>query len=176
MKLANTQLVRHGIQTELADLRFHVSVVTKSVYVFEPRNAIEAYQTGNYREAGAFTGAIQTAKGYLIPPGDIKGCRRVPIPETLFISTLFSINDSPSIKGKKAERVVNEMIRTGLISLVTDTVSIPDKEMQIGGSDILAVMAKEVQVKCDWRAGEREFGGSGNLYIQTEECNPLHQF
>jgi len=174
-RLGNTQLIHHGIQNEQVDLRFHVSITTKSVYIFEPRHAIAAMQTGLYINVPVFTGNVKTATGYLIPPESIKNCRRVPIPDDLMYRAGFSKNDSTSMKGAKAEAIVNQMIRLGLISLVLDTVIITDEEMQINGSDIVADLAQSFQVKCDWKAGPKELGGSGNLFIQDTECNPLRQ-
>ena len=85
----------------------------------------------------------------------------------------FDRRDSTPVKGRKAENVVRKMIALGLISLVLDTVEVTDEGMQIDGEDFLVNTAQSIQVKCDWSAGPRELGGTGNLYLQETEANPL---
>ena len=42
-------------------------------------------------------------------------------------------------------------------------------------TDLLVTASLRIQVKCDYRGGPRELGGSGNLFLQTHECNPLRR-
>lgn len=167
MKLGNTSLVHYGIQDDRSDLRIHVGVMDRAVYVFEPRKAKEAIDKGNHRVAYAYQGNIKTAKGNLVKPEDIDGCIKYEIPEELFIDANFRKEDNPSIKGKKAERLVKKMIGLGLINLALYTVFMEDEENQIIGSDLELNFAKSIQIKCDWKAGRP------NLYLQTDECNPF---
>ncbi len=171
--LGNTKLVEHGIQTEVADLRFHVGVVVKKVFVFEQQYALQAIHSGKFPLKPTHTGAFVTAKGYCVPHTEIKGCRMVDIPPLLFARIGFSKQDNTSTKGKKAERLVNLMIQQGYLSTVLASVSADDQEMQVDGIDIVPDYAQAIQVKCDWKAGPKELGGYGNLYLQWEECNPL---
>lgn len=172
----NTQLVNYGIHEEKADLRFHVGVVTKRVFIFEPKYILRLIASGKYPSAFAYTGNIKTANGYLIPPGDIPNLREAQIPWDIYSEAMFNEKDSTSIKGFKAMRVVRKMISLGLISSIIDTVDVNDRELQIEGTDIIPIFAESYQVKCDWKAGPKSLGGSGNLYIQTAECNPLKRY
>ena len=65
------------------------------------------------------------------------------------------------------------MISLGLISLALSVAQVPEVDMQLNGSDLEIMHAKSIQVKCDWNAGHKELGGTGNLFLQVEECNPL---
>jgi hypothetical protein len=87
----------------------------------------------------------------------------------------FNNQQGTSDKGASAEYVVKEMVKRGIIPLVLDTTSDEDYDSQLLGSDILVKFADGIQAKCDWRGGHREHGGTGNLFLQTDECNPLGQ-
>ncbi len=157
--LGNTRLVRNGIEQEKADLRFHVSVITRHVFVFEPKYALEAIESHNYKQKPAYTGDLITAKGYLVPPRDIKKIRWYRIPDDIFAEAYFKENASTSIKGKKAEIVVNQMIERGIISTALKVVHVGDKEMQFNGEDLISLRAESLSIKCDWRSGPKRWGG-----------------
>jgi hypothetical protein len=178
MTLGNTQLINYGIEqwAEKCDLMFHVSVVTKRVFSYEPIKALDAIRSGNFPAKTARTGNIITAMGYTVPTSAIKGCRGTVIPVRIFHNARFSEFDSTTVKGRKAEYVVREMIRGGQLSLNLDVISVSDFDLQVDGLDLIPKQATNPQVKCDWRAGPRELGGTGNLFIQTKECNPLKLF
>jgi len=171
--LGNTKLVKHGIYQENVDLRIHVAVKTRRVYIFETHKGIKAIETGKYPSRPVYTGNIVTAIGYIVPPDDIEGCRCVPIPDNVLEGIQFDIKDSTPKKGEKAERLANRMILMGLIPLTISIASSADQELQINGSDFEILQARSIQVKCDWSAGPREYGGTGNLFLQIQECNPL---
>ena len=46
------------------------------------------------------------------------------------------------------------------------------ENVQIQGTDILVFSRKRVQVKCDYRCGDRPLG-TGNVFLQRAERNPL---
>lgn len=165
----------HGIQTEDSDLRVHVSVATKRVYVFPTRNALDLPLT-SYPIVPVFTGAIKTAEGYLIPVRDIPGCKDIAIPDDLFQSASFSKMDNTSQKGWKAVEVVTKMLNRGLLPIDLVIEEVDDKAMQIKGTDIIVQTKVKIQVKCDWQGGPKQFGGSGNLFLQVAECNPLRMW
>jgi hypothetical protein len=48
--------------------------------------------------------------------------------------------------------------------------------MQFEGLDIVVATRVRIQVKLDFRGGERELGGTGNLFLQTAECNPTRSY
>jgi len=175
-EMNNTKLVNYGIQNEVADLRFHVGVITRMVFIFEPKYVLKLIASCKYSSASAYTGNIKTANGYLIPPGDIPNLRETRIPWDIFTDGQFNEKDNTTQKGIKALNVVRKMIRCGIISTILTTVEVNDKDLQIEGTDIMPILAESYQVKCDWKAGPKSLGGSGNLYIQTAECNPLHRW
>jgi hypothetical protein len=45
---------------------------------------------------------------------------------------------------------------------------VDDWEFQVRGVDLVLARRVTIQVKCDYNAGN---AGTGNLYIQTKECN-----
>lgn len=174
MKLGNTQLVNYGIQSEESDIRAHVSIATRHVYIYSTKLGLGIIaQPNGYRLVPVYTGNIQTAKGYLVPPGDIPGCEHVSIPDDVFVDVKFSIRDNTSEKGRKAVLVVRQMLKRGLLPIDLKVEEIDDEAIQISGTDIIVSTKVKIQVKCDWKAGHRELGGTGNLFLQVAECNPL---
>jgi hypothetical protein len=167
----NTTLVPYGIREEVGTIRAHVSVVSECVYVFPAGAAIALIDSGKYKQAPAKTGNIVTAKGYLIPPNDIPGIRTIPLPSDLMGTLDFRQTDSTSQKGDKAVRAVCYLLKIGCFPLSITGEEVADANMQISGTDILINLKTRIQVKCDWRAGPGP-NGTGNLFIQTEECNP----
>ena len=174
--LGNTKMVHYGIQNEKVDLRAHVGVNTRRVYVFTPEAGTKATESGTYIGRPVYTGNIVTAYGYAVPWDEVEGCRWFDIPDDVMTMAGFRLNMGTSEKGKRAEFVVIEMVRRGIIPLMLDVVRNEDFDSQLLGSDVLVRLAKDIQSKCDWRCGHRELGGTGRLYLQTKECNPLRQF
>ena len=171
----NRLLVEYGIRQEQSDIRAHVSVLGRCVYVYPTCYGLEAVQSGGYRSAPARTGDVVTAMGYLVPPDRIKQCRRVAIPEHIMAKAAFEEGESTSSKGEKALRIVSWLLRAGRFPLWTEPQVVDELDMQTDGMDIIVSMRARIQVKCDWRCGDGE-GCTGNLYIQTQECNPYSQY
>lgn len=171
IKLGNTTLVDYGIQTEESDLRVHVCVSVGAVYVYQTSDGVKAVESGLWRKVPVYTGTLKTAEGFLVPPDRIEGCNMKQIPEDIGI--VFYKHDNTSEKGRKALEVVRSMMRRGLMPIPLMAREIDDTEMQIQGTDIIATSDANVQVKCDWRGGHKELGGTGNLFLQVSECNPL---
>lgn len=169
--MSNTRLVDYGIIQEKSDIRAHVSVAGKCVYVYPTNAGIEAIRKGSYRKAPAYTGDIKTAEGYLVPPKDISLCRTIEIPDHIMQKANFDEADTTTQKGDKAVRVVRWLLSTGRFPLWTDSRVIEDHDLQIDGMDIVVRMNTRIQVKCDWRAGNGQ-GCTGNLFLQVAECNP----
>jgi hypothetical protein len=168
----NTALVPYGIAEEQSDIRAHVSVQGRCVYVYPTKSGIEAMETNELPMRPAYTGNIKTAEGYLAKPSQIRQCRKVAIPDWVMDRACFSETDSTSEKGNKAVRVVQWLLKAGLFPLWSTPTFINDVDMQVDGMDIVVQMRARIQVKCDWRAGDGP-GCTGNLYIQTRECNPF---
>jgi len=174
MTSGNKQLIKYGIEewVETVDMMFHVSVVTKRVFSYEPGKALQTILAGDFQQVIVRTGNVITARGYLVPPSAIEGWGTV-IPVRIFHEADFKQYDNTTVKGKKAEQVVREMLRGGQLSLNLSVIIVTDEELQLDGLDLIPKQALNMQGKCDWKAGPRELGGTGNLFIQTDECNPL---
>ena len=170
-RLGNTKLIAYGIQNEKSDMRAHVSVIAKSVYIFPTECGKKAIEKGSYKIKPTWTNNIKTAEGYCIPPDKIENCQRILIPKDIFDRVSIKIEESTTIKGNKAVAVVIEMLKRGLIPLTLQINEVTDADLQIQGMDILVKTRGRIQVKCDYRAG---YPGTGNLYLQVAECNPNH--
>lgn len=172
--VGNTKLIEYGIQTEDSDLRAHVCVTAKKVYVYRTEDGVRLIQSlSDKRKVAVKTGDYVTAKGYPVKPQEIENITFVPIPDNVWEHVKFSTFDNPTVKGQKAISVVRWMLRRGCFPMLPLHVKeVEDKDMQVKGQDIIISLSLDVkiQVKCDYEGGE---GGKwGNLYLQTEECNP----
>lgn len=173
----NTKLIEYGIQNEESDVRAHVCVLAKRVYIYETSAGRKAIDPLKHRPVEVKTKGIVTAKGYLVPPQDIKGVRIVEIPASWSGFTRLNIEatDSTAIKGDKATLIVRGLIITNKFLLFPGVAKeVTDHVLQVKGVDIRVVM--NIQVKCDFRGGHKEYGGTGNLFLQTMECNPFKQY
>ena len=169
----NTQLVNYGLAEEQSDIRAHVSVAGKCVYVYPTQCGLRAIETGFYPRRDAKTGEIVTAVGYLVPPAAIRQCRLVGVPDHIMAQAEFSETDTPTDKGAKAVRIVCWLLRSGLFPLWTEPGMVEDADLQINGVDITVHLKTRIQVKCDWRCGDGD-GCTGNLFLQVAECNPFN--
>lgn len=172
-------LVEHGIQTEDSDFRIHVCFMTGRVYTFPTKKAVNimreyrvvsAYQWVNRRKA-------VTSRGYIVPPGAIPGCKWMMIPPDILQNANVPPpqSDDTSRKGRAAEFIAQAMLGRGLLPLPQLTEITSNKDLQISGLDILLKPVK-IQVKCDFRGGHKEAGGTGNLYLETHERNPHKKY
>jgi hypothetical protein len=84
-----------------------------------------------YRMVPVYTKGICTARGYLVPPRHIKGCRQVQIPEVWIQEAQFSPTDSTTVKGQKAVRIVVRMLRVGMFPLGLFPDIVEQKDIQI---------------------------------------------
>jgi hypothetical protein len=179
----NIYLVDYGIQNEQSDYRAHVGYKTQHVFVF-PTKLIQQFLTSKqnqYQQKSAYqfdkrTGnRIETAKGFLVPLSHIPELQSILIPPD--VHKQFPIyrdgDQSPTTKGLYAVQIVVAMLKKHLIALPLDIQQIDDMTLQIEGTDIIVQMKLRLQVKCDYCAGEKRYGGTGNLYLQIAECNPF---
>lgn len=165
------ELYEYGIQTEDSDIRAHVSVVSGKVYVFPTKPAVALCLSGRYPARQAWQPGISypTAKGYIVPWRDIPNI--VPVAASRFIKEQkFSNSDSTTLKGEKASNVVERLIRLGWFPLAVMPIVSQETELQRSGIDIIVHGTWRIQVKCDYNSGE---GGTGNLFLQVAERNPL---
>lgn len=179
----NQDLFDRGIQNEQSDIRVHVCPVAKRVYVYPTACGVRATKTGNYPLRSGHQAGVDgsTAKGYLVPPFDIEKCVSLTFRLTAWNKVGFQPDDNTSVKGEKAVQLVKGMLKQGLFPIPFLGKEVTDKDTQIDGADIIVVLGGKdrrilrLQVKCDYRGGEEEFGGTGNLFLQISERNPLRR-
>lgn len=179
--LGNTLLVEYGIQNEQSDIRAHVCVQAQRVYVYPTRQGTATINSGQYPRVPVRTPVgngktVITAEGYLVPPAAIPRCVSMPIPDRLLERVSFSASDGTTAKGEKAVRVVKWFLRHGGFPLSVHPEIIQEQDLQVQGLDIVVHLRARIQVKCDYNGGARELGGSGNLFLQVAECNPLKSY
>jgi hypothetical protein len=173
-------LFPYGIQTERSDLRAHVCPVVHRVYVFPTQSGVRALSKGTERLGHQASIAQATANGHCVRPFDIERCVALEFNSRAWKAIGFSESDDTSAKGKKAVLLIKKMLKAGLFplpvaSIVDDGLS---ESVEIKGADVYAWIGKQrvrIQVKCDYRGGEESLGGTGYLYLQTAERNPLRR-
>jgi hypothetical protein len=163
------ELFPHGIFEENSDVRAHVSVLEKIIYVFPTRNGINAIKVHDpvLKSAGQPGVDGPTATGWLVRPDWIEDIRKVK-----FLSWErwgeFNEDLPTNKKGKLAVECVIEIMRRGRFPFWIDATEDQRENIQISGTDILVFCKKRVQVKCDYPIGK-----TGNLFLQKAERNPL---
>lgn len=177
-RMGNTELVKYGIQNEQSDIRAHVCVTVGRVYVYPTAAGIEAINTKRYRRVPVRTHVgngrqVVTAEGFLVPPSHIRRCVSMEIPDRLMEKLAFRPEDSTTAKGEKAVKAVTWFLRHGGFPLSVHGEVIHDQDLQVDGLDIYVRLRAKIQVKCDYKGGPKEMGGTGNLFLQVAECNPF---
>ena len=164
-----TELVHHGIQDECSHLRVHVCFVVGRIYVFPTWAGRACLNHGLI--ADAYQSGITTGRGRKVPVGAIAECRCVDIPPHI-LGKHYVLNDmGESEKGQAAEAIVAEMFAENGCPLT----AVSDVKLQRAGVDFVTRNGTRIQVKCDYKGGHKCFGGTGNLYLQTMECNPYRK-
>lgn len=174
-------LVDYGIQNERSDIRVHVCPKVRRVYTYPTSCGIEAINTGKYRKKSGYQPGVEyaTAEGYLIPPLDISRCVSLELPDLVWKWANFSKAETTTIKGMKATRLVSAMLIRGMLPIPALGEEARCRDLQISGTDIYVPLGAlrekpiHIQVKCDYEGGAKELGGTGNLFLQVAECNPL---
>lgn len=174
----NLPLTDYGLFDEQSDIRVHVGVASRSLYVFKTQAARTFLSVWGHRyeQRPAYQPGVQgmTALGWKVPWKDIPSIRKVYCPSYPLWSD-FRRTESTSDKGKKAVAVVQAMLTEGHFPLWVSANETIDTKMQINGTDLIVWHKTRIQVKCDWNAGDGGEGCTGNLYIQTAERNPLRK-
>jgi hypothetical protein len=177
----NLELVDYGIQTEESQIRVHVCPLAERVYVYPTECGVKAVKSGLYRKSPGYQDGVQvpTAMGYVVPPDEIEKCIGISFRPSVWRALQFSEDDTLTEKGRKAVHLIMEMLREGLFPIGALGQEITAKDVQIKGTDIIikagAIAQRDliIQVKCDYRGGPKELGGTGNLFLQVAECNPF---
>lgn len=167
----------YGIQTERSHIRAHVSPTTKAVYVYRTAAGLAAIQNGTHPKLPAFQPGHDgpTAWGYVVPVEDIPDIRTLHLTGTQWWEGFRESADT-SEKGRLAVGVVQRLLQNGRFPLWVAADEVSDMGLQLEGTDIIAWGNWRIQVKCDYKAGPRALGGTGNLYLQVEEINPLGKY
>lgn len=175
-------LVNYGIQTEKSHIRVHVCPIARCVYVYPTISGLKAISTGKYPLIYAYQTGHEnpTARGYLVPPDNIACCIEIVLNNNTWEFFDFREEESVINKGEKAVRLVKGMIKKGLLPFPAIPKIIKNQSMQINGIDILIQSTKQnnvhIQVKCDFKGGDKNRGGTGNLFLQIQEANPKKQY
>ena len=174
-------LLDYGILQEKSDYRVHVCPRVRRVYIYETSNGVKAIESGVYRSVPAFQPNVEgpTAEGFLVPPRDIDGCVEIVLRENEAAN--FFASDSTSQKGGKAQDLVCRLIKYGGLPIPRISNPVSDTDLDIQGVDIIVVKPRvlygdrdlTIQVKCDLPGGDKNLGGTGYLFLQTRERNPL---
>lgn len=186
--LGNTKLIEHGIQTEKSDLRAHVGVLAGIVYVFSSKRALRLINNGPYKSIPVLSNIngqkIQTATGYVVPVHHLNP-RQVEATSVIKSANFIDGGyESSADKGRKAQWVVEQLLKNGDFPLPVVPSIVHDVEMQRDGFDLVIRGRWRIEVKCDWRAGmyNPDIHGqdkqpflqlTGNVFLQIAECNPL---
>lgn len=174
-------LFDYGIQTEKSDIRAHVCPTVRRVYVYPTASGLLVVEKGCYPLVPAYQPGWNepTAEGYLVPPDDIACCVELKIRKGAWDHLKFRKEESTTEKGRKAVVLVKMMLKRGLMPIPTESEVVEEKDIQISGTDIYVRANKlkerdvHIQVKCDYDGGRKELGGTGNLFLQVREINPL---
>lgn len=172
MAAGNTRLVQYGIQTDESDLRAHVCIIARAIYVYPTASGRACIASGLYQERAVFTNRIKTASGYIVPVNVISGIHRVDLTNELDMFPIAE-DDAANRKGAQAQAIVARMAADWQFPAPLDIQAITDTRRQVAGIDIVLRANLGIQVKCDYNGGEVARGGTGNLFLQTAECNPL---
>ena len=130
------------------------------------------------KERMAFQPGVKhaTAIGKLVKPGSIENIQSILISDNRFDG--FTEDLSTSEKGDRAVLIVQELLKAGRFPLWVEGEFINDTQIQIKGTDVIVKGQWKIEVKCDFRASlEPESPHprcTGNLFLQTAECNPLN--
>ena len=167
------ELREYGIHTEESDVRAHVSVVNRTIYVFRTEFALAAFNSGQFREKDAFQPGFEqrTARGVLVPPDAIDDMRRLQFATWPYWDRVDK-EMSTSRKGKAAMKCVTDAMQGAIFPFWVKATGSTSRDIEIRGIDIIVSMNTRVQVKCDYAGGDKPLG-TGFLFLQKAEINPL---
>jgi len=171
-------VINYGIHNEQSDLRVHVCPQARSIYVYPTASGIAAIDPNIHQKVKGYQDGIDypTAEGFLVPPMGIAQCILLQVRPSVWDTLSFSTADTTTVKGVKAVRLVVGMLKAGLFPLPGLPEENIDRLIQINGTDITVEIMQRIvriQVKCDYPGGEKRFGGTGRLFLQIAEINPL---
>ncbi len=173
--MGESKLREHGLKQEGSDLRIHICAKVMKAYLFPTARGIDAINSGLYPEYSAGQEGVNfsTARGFCVPPGDISGCVAYPIPENILIRYPIEYSFSCKKKGKVAVSIARVMLRQGLIRFPTLPQKIMSGDIKMEKTGTMHIGNCKIRIKCDFNGGDRSLGGTGSLFLQTAEANPL---
>jgi hypothetical protein len=170
------QLFDYGIHNEGSDIRAHVGMIVQRAYVFPTSKGVAAIKrhisNGNGKVYAKQPNVnFYTASGFPVPWNEIEGIKRVQFP----IAWVMEYRETMTLteKGNLAVSVIEKLLKDGRFPLWIDPIYCEGKDIQISGTDIVVKGTWKIQVKCDARCGEKELGGTGNIFLQVAERNPF---
>lgn len=170
----DVKLKHYGIQNERSDMRVHVCVESKEAWCYPTSQGVLVMH--NYPTAVAYQDGIKTGVGHKVPVKAIPFIRLLKTEASWF--DVFPSEQhwfGESQKGNLAVDIVCKIIvNFNFPYLPMGWKTVEDVDLQIKGQDIILGPSR-VQVKCDWRGG-RKPTGTGNLFLQVEECNPWGKY
>ena len=167
------ELFEYGIMIEKSDIRAHVSVVNRTIYVYKTIEGIKAIEEYHPKLVTAGQQGVDgiTATGWLVKPDQINNMQRLRYYSWPKWS-MFDPNMTTTQKGKLAVDCVINAIKLRPFPFFVDTAQTDSQHLEISGTDILLWCKRKIQVKCDYYCGEKP-NGTGNLFLQKAERNPL---
>jgi len=164
-------LVDYGIQNEKSDFRVHVCVQARQVWFYPTSCGVLSMYSCPLGKCRNRDGQV-TGVGHLVPPRTISHAHLLKTDPSWF--GVFSQNqfeEKESFKGSKAVELVKNIIYKGWFPFsVKGWDNVEDPTEQIAGADLLVLGDRRIQIKCDWRGGDKPHG-TGNLFLQTKEIN-----
>jgi len=175
-----SDLVDFGIQNENSDQRAHVCPVVKRVYVYPTVEALKLIKNCAYPKRNAYQPGCkqQTAEGFLVPAKHIPKCIGLEVRNSVWAYIDLKEDQDTTLKGQKAVCLITGMIKKGLYPIPALAEEVKARDLQIDGQDIILKWSRDeqdahiIQVKCDFKGGPKNLGGTGNLFLQTAERNP----
>jgi len=169
----NNALVNYGIQTEKSQWRAHVCFKAGYIYIFATEAGRRALNNGPEAYAKQALAVGPTARGRKVPWQSIDGIREIPIPPDIMAANVIEEDEEDTtIKGQLAVAIFMDTMYQAHGTLLP-MCEVTDMAAQIEGTDI-RIDGKRIQVKCDYPGG-RKPNGTGNLFLQTHECNPFRK-
>ena len=168
--MGNETLIDEGIFNDKSNFRIHVCPLVKRLYSYPTKCGINAINKGDYKKRSVTTNGIVTAEGYAVPFNKIYLCQEMRVPKEYWNQYAFIEKEKGG--GGKAENFVLELTTKGWIRYASKATLVTNRQLQFDGCDINVSSNWMIQVKLDFKGGSRSLGGTGNLFVQTKECNP----
>lgn len=157
------------------EYRIHVCPLIGKIYVFSANSVKQAV---GKKAIASTDGRYVTSEGILVNPRNLNA-KEYDIPWDI-LQVLREQSKgrqaTSSNKGRLAEMAVVEMLRRGLLRGFSQNAEITtDRDEQLAGIDIWAGKTP-IQVKMDYRGGDKSLGGTGNLYIEVASHNIYREY